>query len=338
VFRASSPVIPREYTWTFPGSPIQIRIQLAVIAELQNGLGQPRSLREGGLLLGFTPRLGITEITGFQTGFALDPERIEAEIAGASGKVVGYYRIDRSGSLTLNEDDLYLANAFFHDPGSVILRIQAKESEPASACFFFWDNDQMHGDLPFMEVPFDRDQLAIAEQERQHSHPRLEPLPALLPLPQAAPRSRSAKWLALGAVAVAAAGASAVYLYSNSPALSRSAPVAPVLETRAPTTPIPEVPKSDLAFTAERRGADLLLSWNRESTIVSNATFGMLLIRAPNANREIALTPEQLHLGSILYTPTGDQVQIQLNVVAGERVARVSLIALLPTKRDQTQW
>ena len=336
---ASSQVLPRAYTWTFPGSPIQIRVQLAVVDELQRGLAQPRGSREGGLLIGITPRSGSTEITGFQAASTLDAESIEALIANASGKVVGYYRIDRSGSLTLDEEDLYLAKAYFHDPSSVLLRIQANGSEPASACFFFWDNEQIHGDLPFMEVPLDRDQLAIAEQQRQLSQPtRVESLPALPPFRQATPRRRSAMWLGLGLgiVAVAAAGASAVYLYSNPHALPRKAPVAPVPVTYAPATAIPAVPKSELAFTVERSGADLLLSWNRESSIVSHATFGMLLIRAQNASRDIALTPEQLRLGSILYAPTADQVEIQLNVVAGERLARDSLIVLLPQKGEKS--
>jgi TonB family protein len=105
--------------------------------------------------------------------------------------------------------------------------------------------------------------------------------------------------------------------------------------TNAASAAIAAVPKSDLAFTVERRGADLLLSWNREASILSNATFGMLLIRAQNASRDISLTPEQLRLGSILYAPTTDQVEIQLNVVAGERVARDSLIVLLPRKGEK---
>ena len=343
---ASSQVLPSVYTWTFPGSPIQIRIHLAVVDELERGLAQPGGSREGGLLIGATPRFGTTEITGFQMASTLDAESVEAMIAEASGKVVGYYRIDRSGSMTLDPEDLCLASVYFHDPSSVVLRIQANGPEPPSACFFFWDNQQIHGDLPFMEIPFDRAQLAIAEQQRQLSQPtRVESLPAMpfgqvpppMPFEQTTPRQRSGVWLglALGILAVAATGASAVYLYSNPHALPRKAPVATVPVTNAHSTAIATVPKSDLAFTVERRGADLLLSWNREASIISNATFGMLLIRAQYANRDISLTPEQLRLGSVLYTPTTDQVEILLNVVAGERVARDSIMVVLPRKGER---
>jgi TonB family protein len=336
---ASSQVLPQVYTWTFPGSPIQIRVHLAVVDELQRELGQQGGSRQGGLLLGATPRFGITEITGFQAGSTLDAKSIGEMIAKASDKVVGYYRIDQSGSLTLDPEDLHLASAYFQDPSSVILRIRANGPEPPSACFFFWDDEQIHGDLPFMEVPFDRDQLAIAEQQRQLSQPtRVESLPAMpfrqapppMPFRQITPRHRSGIWLALGIVALAATGASAVYFYSNSNALPRKRPVANVPVRMAPSTAIAAVPKSELSLTVERRGADLLVSWNREASIVTNATFGMLLIRAQYASRDIGLTAEQLRHGSILYAPTTDQVEILLNVVAGERVARDSLIVLLP--------
>jgi hypothetical protein len=262
-------------------------------------------------------------------------------IAEANGKVVGYYRIDRSGSVTLDPEDLCLASAYFHDPSSVVLRIQANGPEPPSACFFFWDNQQIHGDLPFMEVPFDRDQLAIAEQQRQLSQPtKVESLPPMpfgqvpppMPFGQTTPRQRSGVWpgMALGILAVAATGA--VYVYSNAHALPRKAPVANVPVTNRASTAIAAAPKSDLAFTVERRGADLLLSWNREASIVRDATFGMLLIRAQYANRDISLTPEQLRLGSILYAPTTDQVEILLKVVAGQRVARDSILGGLLEK------
>lgn len=346
VLSAASQVLPHVYTWTFPGAPIQIRVQLSVIDELQRGLVEPGGSREGGILIGATPRFGITEITGFQAASTLDAESIETSLEKANGKVVGYYRIDRGGSLTLDSEDLHLASTYFHDPSSVILRIQADRPEASSACFFFWDNGQIHGDLPLMEVPFDRDQLAIAEQQRQLSQPaRAESLPAMPfeATPPIAFRERTPRYwpameprLALGIVAVAVAGVTGVYLYSNRQASPRKAPVATVSVKNAASTVIAAVPKSALAFTVERRGADLLLSWNREASIVSNATFGMLLIRAQNANRDMSLTPEQLRLGSILYAPTTDQVEIQLNVVAGERVARDSVMVLLPRKGEKS--
>jgi len=342
---ASAQVFPDVYTWTFPGAPIQIRVHLSVVDELQRELAKPGGSREGGLLIGATPRFGMTEITGFQAASTLDAESIETSMEKASGKVVGYYRIDRSGSRILDSEDLDLASTYFHDPSSVILRIQANGPEPPSACFFFWDNGQIHGDLPFMEVPFDRDQLAVAEQQRQLSQPvRVESLPAMpfeVTPPMAFRETTPRHWpamrpgLALGIMAVAATGVSAVYLYSNRHAGPRKAPVAAVSVTNAPSALNSAVPKSDLAFTVERRGADLLLSWNREASIVTNATFGMLLIRAQNANRDMSLTPEQLRLGRILYAPTTDQVDFQLNIVAGERVARDSVMVLLPRKGEK---
>jgi periplasmic protein TonB len=140
----------------------------------------------------------------------------------------------------------------------------------------------------------------------------------------------NAFWLAI--IVLAAAGG---YIYStgrfNRPAGSQpnSAP-APASRTASP--PVPS--KSPLALSAERRGADLAISWDHEAPAVVNATFGMLLIRGAGVSRDIPLSPEQLRSGAVLYAPTTDQVEIQLNVVSGDQATHDSLIALLPPKGE----
>ena len=142
---------------------------------------------------------------------------------------------------------------------------------------------------------------------------------------------RSPIWLLIGALA----GMVGVYLYST----GRSPDVAgrPALSSTAPA-PRPAAAlaasQSPLALSAERRGADLAISWNHLAPAVVNASFGMLRIRGSGVSRDIPLNPEQLRSGSVLYTTTTDQVEIQLTVVSGEQVAHDSLIALLPQKGD----
>jgi hypothetical protein len=87
--------------------------------------------------------------------------------------------------------------------------------------------------------------------------------------------------------------------------------------------------KQPLALTAERRGSDLVLSWNREAPSVARASYGMLIIRGKEGRRDIALTPDQLRAGSIVYTPTAEQVEVELSVVADEQVTKDSVIVLL---------
>ena len=101
------------------------------------------------------------------------------------------------------------------------------------------------------------------------------------------------------------------------------------------TAVVSAVTKQKLALTAERRGTDLVLSWNREASTVTRATYGMLIIRGKDTRRDIALTPDQLRAGSIVYTPTTDQVEVELSVVTGEEVTKDSVIVLLPRKGNK---
>ena len=59
----------------------------------------------------------------------------------------------------------------------------------------------------------------------------------------------------------------------------------------------------------------------------------MLLIRGDAVSRDVPLTAEELRSGSVMYSSPADQVRFQLNVVAGEQVAREFLTVLMPDAR-----
>ena len=71
------------------------------------------------------------------------------------------------------------------------------------------------------------------------------------------------------------------------------------------------------------------LSWNSDSPIIAHASFGMLIIHGKDGRKDIALTPDQLRAGSIVYTPNTDQVEVELSVVSGEQVTKDSVIVFL---------
>jgi protein TonB len=300
-----------------------------VVDEFQKRIAGNEGPAQGGLLLGGVPRNGVTEITRLQWVQTFDPDVIQEALAHSRHKVVGFFRVTHDGELVLGADDLYLASGYFQDPNSVFLVARTKASGSADACFFFWDNGRIQGDFALMEIPLDRHQLAVAEQQRQRN---LASRPELVTaLPRALPNTRPKPawwWLALLVVLFVALGGAAGYFYS------RRQPASPVAATPPPPVRIAAEPRSSLGFSAERRGGDLMLSWNREAPQIVNATFGMLLIRGPEVNRDMPLNPEQLRTGSVLYTPTTDQMEIQLNVVEKERVTRDSVIVLLAQKES----
>lgn len=133
-------------------------------------------------------------------------------------------------------------------------------------------------------------------------------------------------WLA--AVVAVVLLATVGYVLAAKPTHSAAQPM-PSPSTVLAASPAPRQP---LALTAERRGTDLLLSWNHESASVARASYGMLIIRGKDGRRDIALTPEQLRAGNIVYTPTTDQVQVELSVVADEQVTKDSVIVSLHRK------
>ncbi len=325
----SSQSLPGLYTWSFPGSPIQICVRLSVVNELQRSLervaiNSGNGNVVGGILFGEVQRPRVLEISGFEALTDLEAPTVEKAMANGPGKAVGFYRPTSVGSLVLREDDLELANLLFRDPTSVVLLIENDNGIPANAAFFFWDQGKMLGDFPAMDFPFDAYQLAVMERQRRPAVGE-ERKPAIKRPVAAAPVKRPfmvdwrVKLLLL--VAVVACGAMGGYLYSF-----RRAQNAQVLSPSV----VSQTARPSLGLNVERRGVDLLFSWNGQAPAVVNATFGMVLIRENNTSRNIPLTADQLRSGSIFYTPKSDEVEIQLNVVSGEKVAKESITAILP--------
>jgi hypothetical protein len=165
---------PGSYTWTFPGCPIQIRLQLELVdalhrlVEWAEDAGKPAPFC-GGLLHGDTASPGVTVVAGMEPLPALDTTIVEAAIGRAEGEVVGFFRAvsGKPGvSLRLTDDDAALAASLFHQPSFVVLLIETAEVASAKAAFFFWDGGKMLGDFSIMTFPFDSLQLAALERQR----------------------------------------------------------------------------------------------------------------------------------------------------------------------------
>ena len=177
VAAAAPSLSPGSYTWTFPGCPIQIRLQLELVAALQRlvewaeDAGMPAPFC-GGLLLGDIASPAVTVVADMEPLPALDTATVEAAIRRAEGEVVGFFRavsgnsLQAGVSLRLTDDDAALAAGLFHQPSSVVLLIETAEAASAKAAFFFWHGGKMLGDFSIMDCPFDSHQLAALERQR----------------------------------------------------------------------------------------------------------------------------------------------------------------------------
>lgn len=332
---APAGMLPEVYTWSFPGSPIEIRTQLSVVHEMSRRLGKisdgdGKAQKEGGLLLGRKPRPGITHVTGFCPLPELNASSIEQALAENASAVVGFYRPTASGDLNLSDSDNKLAKQFFTDPGSIVLLIETDGPVAGKAVFAFWAEGALT-EFPLMEFPFDGYQLAIAEAERQTpERASVEPpapieIEAKAPLPASLPQKP--RGFVLVAVIVAAVASAGYFWMHRRPAAAANA-------SKQTAASSPAVPANTLGLAVERRGSDLLLSWDTGSPAIANANFGMLLIRGEGGDRQIALTADQLHSGKVLYTLTSEESEIQLNVINRDKVSRDSVMVVLARKPE----
>lgn len=330
--------LPTDYTWSFPGSPVHIRLRLSVVNDLQTVLEdrqRPRGLEltACGVLRGSIPRPGVTEISGFDPLPSFHPAQLE-EMCRREPDIVGFYRTTDKGGLRMSESDLRLARSHFSRPGSVVLLIEADESGPSNAAFFFWDEGRIDGDFALMEFPFDAYQLAATEQRRGEFSKTF--VPEIRPSSAATNRSRVGSLVA-GAILVGVVLAGAIgggIRFARGQRGPAPAAVEKVSATAAASVSAtaPAASAGALGLSLDQQGSKLRVYWNRQSSAILSAKFGMVLIREGAKSRNVPLSADQLRSGSILYAPTSDQVEVELNVVGGERVSRESITALLPSR------
>ncbi|HWB97204.1 MAG TPA: hypothetical protein VG672_10890, partial [Bryobacteraceae bacterium] len=245
------------FTWTFPGSPVSIRLHLEVISRLArltsgNSSGRPAG-GQAGILLGSTSSDGSIEMTGcepviFENGnlhqaLVHASRQIEKRQPGSPEKILGYYRTHFQERLALEAQDLQIIDTCFQDPRNVFLLARPDEDGPANAGFFFWDGNQVQSEFCFLEFPLDPAALPIDQVPRQAQ-----------PVPAEEPKQARSRWPALAAgvaLALGAGGWAAWQHWQPGDALSAvpaSSPVAQEAPAPAVSEPAaePKVSKSVL--------------------------------------------------------------------------------------------
>jgi len=95
-----------------------------------------------------------------------------------------------------------------------------------------------------------------------------------------------------------------------------------------------------LALQVERRANDLRVSWNRDMPAINRARNGVLVIRDGEAPpRELPLDLEQLHNGSVVYSPMSTSVQFRLELTEtnnGKTAETVFALAPSPKLTQKT--
>jgi hypothetical protein len=339
------PADPKRYVWHFPGSPIKVQLDLQVVQRLKERLrgGGARTSEEGLLFGGALD--GAVEIRDFQPASNGNVANLIAALPNEQRKrsLMGYYRTEEGETFHLNAKDVSLAEECFRKPHHVFLMIHSNGLDCPSATFFFHDGDRKMADVAFLEFPFDPALLAIEERDRiqRSQHAAMErsvkvPSPSPDPSTGGAARSKSrvllkaAAWTCSIALVFALgtlvnyrsfreriahlrqqiSNASGVSLLSPSASQSSSHP--------------------SMALHARRQNGDLELTWSRESALIATATSGVISIQDGESKRQVDLDSSQVRGGSLLYSPTSDQILMQLTVTTSADTATESVMVILP--------
>ncbi len=356
------------YTWTFPGAPVRIHLQLNVVERLSHEVRRAfesipsHSVEIGGVLLGTADFVSspVIEIKDFEPflceyrpdhQFILsDSDRRKLEKLVAAGRserddgltVVGYYRSHIGDGLSLSQEDVSLAQKYFYDPANVFLVIKPVADGSASAGFFFWDQGRIDSEFTFLEFPFEARQLTGA---------RVKPSPMNYATPAAQDAETSDENPSFDVAelsrtteperpeARAARGPRWMWypLFATLMIALGAVSYQAYLKWAPAQPAVPVISDAPaLALQVERHGSDLRVRWNRYSKAVRQATAAVLAIRDGDLQQqELRLEHEQLLNGSVLYTPANTTVQFRLEITAPDSTKMSeTVLALTAAKSD----
>ena len=81
---------------------------------------------------------------------------------------------------------------------------------------------------------------------------------------------------------------------------------------------------SPLALRVERSGAELMLTWNRESSVIKSATHAVLAIGDGAQHENVDMDLALLRSGSIEYSPSGSDVVFRMEVTGADQTKTTS--------------
>jgi hypothetical protein len=220
--------------------------------------------------------------------------------------------------------------------------VRRSKGEPALAGFFFWEHGYIFSDFSMLEFPLDtgvlrresadRKARAAAAAAQAAIETTTAPAPEIQPVhPTSAPAAYQAppvrrrglmSWVfAIVGLVVIGAGAAAFLL--------RLPPFADRPEPQPVSSQIPsgQAVPGDIGFQVESRRTDLRITWDQLAEPLKRARIGLLTISDGESKREVPLTAEQLHAGSVSYTPLTSQIDLRLEVFTetGERISEQAL-------------
>jgi hypothetical protein len=245
-----------------------------------------------------------------------------AEGRGNEQRVLGFFRVQRDGKLTLGPRDLQTFSRLFCETGNVALLIQASRRGDNEATLFYWQSGgPQPRDFGF-GFPFDAAQLVNGHPGWRYPDPLDSSQPAIPPPP---PKERPTKWtpptpvhishesirwsrLVPTAVLVVAGIAGVQFVWNSNRTVAAEPPPAEA----APLAPAGN--ETPLGLRVTSRPHELEIRWNREGSAIAAAERGTMSITEAGTTQAVPIDQRELRDGYVAYTPTTADVNIRFEV------------------------
>lgn len=331
--------ISGSYIWSHPSCSVRILLAFDAIDRLTWEIHQNDSARElGGLLIASKKSAPGTvkivdlipfppELHDADSHFRPSADWVAEAIARCPSdtRVVGYFRTDLEQNIHLRASDLEAMPSCTRDSTGIFLVIAANGPE-ASAGFFIRDNGAVAAN-PSLTFPFSSARL-IAEGWPRMAEP-------------------SGKWSRLRDALIeighfVSGGNLLVRLGVVSGALALLCGIFLLIRN---ITASPAIVSPRLGLQLQRDGGRFLISWDRSASSITPASDAGLVIQDDSrttsdgsvARLFMALTPSQLHAGSLTYTSPSASGNVEFRLYVGNpsgQAVSESVVSLSPLSAD----
>jgi hypothetical protein len=335
------------YVWRAPDG-FSIHLSLDLVRELASQAAGSEETR--GLLLGrsVTTPFAATMAEAFvlvspfddfesarlQVGLAATFGRT-AEDAGRQQRVIGYFRSQRDGRLSLGTRDSQTFDRLFSENGNIGLLIRAPRRGDRDAALFYWQDGQPQpGEFGF-GFPFDATKLAGGhpgwrfsnslqpEQKAPARSVSLRP-PGAPPLVAPSEGIRWSRLLPTAALVVTGIVAIQMAWHSRGTASADSTPAAEAAQTSTAAGY-----GAPLGLKVTSQPHLLEIRWNRAASAITTAAKGTMRISEAGLTEVVPFDPRELREGSVAYTPKTNDVGIRLEVTAADGAATTESVRVV---------
>ncbi|HVW85069.1 MAG TPA: TonB family protein [Bryobacteraceae bacterium] len=260
----------------------------------------------------------------------------------AQGDVIGWYRSNmRPGGLT--EDDRLLSAEFFHQGPAAFLLCHTNAEFHVSAKVRLIQAGKIQESETVLDLGrFSLLEQALQELDNESAEPPqpVQPTPHHVPPPMVAPPVSEAPGFATVASSAATRRVSAAGRFALIGSVSIAMIFAAGLFLRNQVASSGgnsvQAESLGLGMKVDRQGNALLVSWNRQAPEIVQASGATFRIVEGARIRLLQLSSSELHTGGILYTPGGEDVNMELEIhgPAGNFTQSIRVIGDVASTRD----